>query len=286
MATRRFQNGIFDHGAQFFTVRDPTFEALVADWQERGLILRWANGFAQPNGETKLDGHPRYRGRNGMTAIAKALAQTLEVEVNTHVRAISSNRSGWLIHLQTGETRPARGVIMTAPVPQSLALLQAGQITLPTRSITALQSMTYDPCIALLALAQEASAIPTPGAVQFEEGPIRWIADNHQKGISPDGFAITIHASPGFSKANWEQDDQIIAGQLFTEAGQWIRGEIAGYQIHRWRYSQPRQVYPERALVVPGRHPLIFAGDAFGGPKVEGAARAGLHAADRLLSWS
>ncbi len=111
MATRRFQNGIFDHGAQFFTVREPTFEALVADWQERGLILRWANGFAQPNGETKLDGHPRYRGRNGMTAIAKALAQTLEVEVNTHVRAISSNRSGWLIHLQTGETRPARGVI-------------------------------------------------------------------------------------------------------------------------------------------------------------------------------
>ena len=32
LATRRIDGGRADHGAQFFTVRDPAFQAIVDDW--------------------------------------------------------------------------------------------------------------------------------------------------------------------------------------------------------------------------------------------------------------
>jgi predicted NAD/FAD-dependent oxidoreductase len=41
--------------------------------------------------------------------------------------------------------------------------------------------------------------------------------------------------------------------------------------------------YPERCLVAAKEPPLVFAGDGFGSPKVEGAALSGLAAADALL---
>ncbi len=106
MATRRFQNGVFDHGAQFFTVREPAFEALVSGWLADGLIDHWANGFARPTGEAKMDGHPRYRGRTGMTDVPKTLAEDLEVRLGKRVRAVSTDPHGWLVHLQSGETYP------------------------------------------------------------------------------------------------------------------------------------------------------------------------------------
>jgi renalase len=47
-------------------------------------------------------------------------------------------------------------------------------------------------------------------------------------------------------------------------------------QLKKWRHAGPLNPHPERAVVVDvdaGR--LIFAGDAFGGPKVEGAFNSG-----------
>ena len=47
-------------------------------------------------------------------------------------------------------------------------------------------------------------------------------------------------------------------------------------QLKRWRYALPTTLYSERCLVATGLLTLVFAGDAFGGPRVEGAALSGL----------
>ena len=54
-------------------------------------------------------------------------------------------------------------------------------------------------------------------------------------------------------------------------------------QIKRWRFATPRTVWPEPCLVVEGSNAtLILAGDAFAGPRVEGAVLSGRAAAERL----
>ena len=41
MATRRMGGGRFDHGAQFFTVREPSFQSYVDEWLQAGVIQEW-----------------------------------------------------------------------------------------------------------------------------------------------------------------------------------------------------------------------------------------------------
>jgi predicted NAD/FAD-dependent oxidoreductase len=283
MATRRFGGGVFDHGAQFFTVRDPRFQTLVRTWEQAGIVREWWHGFSSHNGLPGSTSEPRYRGVKGMTSAAKYLSRDLDVQLNTRATSISTNGSQWRVTTEDERQFNGTRLILTPPVPQSLALLEAGGINLPAKEGHDLEAMQYDPCIAVLAILDGRSAVPSPGGMQIESGLLRWLADNTQKGISPNRTAITLHASPEYSRQQFEATPQSIAESLLREASPWLSGQILDWQVHKWRYSQPAHSHPERFLKVPGSPGLYFAGDSFGGPRVEGAVLSGLAAAEDMM---
>jgi renalase len=280
LATRRIKyskdiEGVFDYGTQYFKVSDPQFKVWVDDWLEQNIVTQWCRGFANP------DDQPRYRGVGGTRNIAKYLAQDLDVRTNTKLIKLNWQDSRWQIETEDNVQFQGDILVMTPPVPQSLALLDVSHIVLPREIRNRLEQISYHRCLAVLALLETASNIPAPGGLALEE-PLVWITCNHQKGISPKGYGVTLHATPDFSETHWDEDEQKIAQQLLAAASPWLNSKILEYQVHRWRYSLPKTFYGEPYLAL-SELPLIMIGDAFMAPKLEGAVRSAIAAAECIL---
>lgn len=285
MATKRVavepeKVATFDYGAQYFTVRSATFREWVSGWREAGVVRQWSEGFATPEASTYRDGHPRYRGHPGMEAIPRHLGQGIDVRLETPVAAVHHSGT-WSLRTAAGGRYTARGLILTPPVPQSLALLD-GDVRLPQETQQRLARIDYDPCLALLLVLDGPSQMPDPGGLWPGGTTISWIADNKQKGIS-EVSCVTIHGSPEFSNEYFEADEAQIVQILLQEAQPWIGAEIVARRLVRWPYSIPVHMHDRPTLFCEQPGPLAFAGDAFAGPRVEGAALSGLAAAEAIL---
>ena len=289
LATRRLTyseeiEGVFDYGAQYFTVSDREFQGWVDEWLAEGVITEWSQGFVEESGSFKSSNNPCYRGSKSNRSLAQYLAQSLTVHTNTHVTRLSWQDDHWQVQTQTGEFFQGDRLILTPPVPQSLTLLDNSGIALNPEIRQKLEQVIYYPCITMLALLEKPSQIPAPGGLWGSGHPLGWIACNYQKGISTNkGYAVTLQAGPEFSQNYWDQDNAEIAQKLLKAADSWLGSKVLDYQIHRWRYSQVAISYGEPCLVLAEPGPLILAGDGFLAPKIEGAVLSGLAAARSLL---
>jgi predicted NAD/FAD-dependent oxidoreductase len=276
LATRRIDDATLDHGAQFFTVRDSLFESHVAKWIASGVVTEWCRGFdtsAQNN-----DGFPRYRGVHGMTDIAKHLAQGLDVRCNTLAFSLAHDAtSKWQLKIDDGSVLDADAVIVTCPIPQAYAFLVTAGIELPESMLRT----EYDRTICLLAVLNQPSAVANPGGLQNADETFSFIADNAIKGIS-SATALTLHANPQFSLEHWDTSTDDVQSLLLERAKPWIGdATVITSQIKKWRFATPLTIWPERYWA---NDMIVLAGDAFGGPKIEGAALSGLSAANYLAN--
>jgi hypothetical protein len=286
LATRRMGDGLADHGAQFFTVRDPEFGSFVDQWVKYDIAYVWSMGWSDgSNADTPRDGHPRYAIRGGLNALARRLSEGLDCRVDTQVTAVRHAGDDWTVETTSGTAYHARAVLMTAPVPQSLAMLRAGSAVLPDDAQAALERIAYDPCVCGLFWIEGDVYLPEPGALQRPYAEIAWIADNTRKGISPLARILTLHASPTFSRAHYDDPDETLINRFRAELASFMKTDatIHEAQIKRWRYSQPTVLHPDRCLIVREQK-IVFAGDAFGEPRIEGAALSGIHAGRALLT--
>ena len=302
MATRRVGEAVCDHGAQFFTVRGPAFGGMVAEAHEVGAVATWCEGFSRADSidatvMPATDGHARWRGVSGMTDLPKRLAAQLPADrcvLQTAARVAAIGVADGCVRIsldpgpESGEpiTMHAPAVIVTSPVPQSLDLFAAGGLLGEGNGIDAdahrqLATVTYDPSFALMLVLNRPSLVPPPGGIQFAGGPISWLADNQQKGISAVP-ALTVHASGGFSQQHFDAPAEEVAAALIDLVRPWIAGDpstaIVGQSLHRWKFAAPTTIIPAPLVAAVTSPPIVCCGDAFGGPKVEGAASSGLAA--------
>ena len=283
LATRRIGEATIDHGAQFITTHTAEFAEMVERLVGESVVVSWFRGLVGPEGVNDSDGHTRFRGSVSMNAIAKNLAVGLDVRTASQVSALSHDGESWKVALVDGSELIAEAVLSSAPVPQTIALLENGGVGLESNDVGMLNAIEYDPCLAFMAVLDGRSGIAEPGAVDPVEGPIDWMADNFLKGISAVP-AVTIHATPEFSRAQWDAPDEAITEALL-DAAQLESSVLPGsVQIQRWRYARPSVEHPERFLQLSGVPPFVCAGDAFGGAKVEGAALSGAAAAEAIAA--
>ncbi len=288
LATARIGSGRGDQGAQFFTVRDDRFRAHVDRWLDEQLVRVWSYGWSDGSlYATDEDGYPRYAARGGMERLGERLVAELkekegtapvDLRLNARIVAVSPDGDGWRATDANGRTYAARSLVITAPAPLALALLDAGGTNLTADDRETLTRLNYAPCLCGLFQVDGDVALPEPGAIQRPGAEISWIADNRRKGVSPDATVITVHAGPGLSRTHFDDEDAQVSARLIQAIQPYLvpGATIAASQIRRWRYALPLVLHPERYLRASKLPPLYFGGDAFGGPRVEGAALSGM----------
>ena len=279
MATRRMEGARIDHGAQFFTTRDPRLQQLNQKWLKEEQVSPW---YDRVPGRPDIPSDMRYRGNRGMTGPAKSLTQNCLLALNFFVEKIEREKK-WKVVEREGEGRmlEADHLVITIPSVQMLQLFERSEINLEPGTMSGLQSIRHTQCLAILGILDRSSKLTQPGAVTHPCKHLDWLSDNQVKGIS-EVPAITLHSSAEFSDQYWNIPDLEWASELLAPAEDVLDAKIISWVSHRWGFAKPLVTFGKSHYHIPELG-LTLAGDGFGGERVEGAAISGLDAADAIL---
>ena len=301
MATRSSAFGTFDHGAQYFTVRDPRFVKaletvpnLCKRWSANTVRVLDELGRVAAAGLTARESH--WVPTPGMNALVKAWAKPLEhgqqFESKTKVTAIeadSLNPSQWQLrtmgaddsqHVYSGFD----GVLLAIPAAQARNLLAGLKTT--SAMAAQLDTVKVAPCWTLMlafpqAMQPNLSALgPQWNAARSTHHRIAWLARESSK---PGRGAVerwTVQASAAWSQEHLQDNPQRVQDKLLKAFSEitGIRAEPAHIDTARWLYAQTTQPLGKSHLwdVKSG---IGLCGDWCIGHRVEDAFVSGLELA-------
>ncbi|MBC52397.1 MAG: NAD/FAD-dependent oxidoreductase [Gammaproteobacteria bacterium] len=289
MSTRRGDGWQADHGAQYFTARDPLFLQELDRWQQAGVADLW-----QPDIAVLGDGAPhrndgttrRYVGVPRMSSPARWLADALTVNVSARVIELVNANHRWQLRFDDAtDGRAALESTVFDAVVLAIPPAQAADLTRPhAAATTALcESLPMRPCWAVMLQFNARVALPFAAAF-VNAGPLRWIARDSSKPGRPARETWTLHATTHWSEQHLEDsaDDviQALVAALTTLGGPAPESATA----HRWRYSEPDAAPDARVFVWDAALKLGLCGDWLHGGRVEGAWLSGRAVARAILS--
>ena len=290
-ATRRWNNFPVDHGAQFFTAKNPAFAEQVARWEKAGNCHEWTRGFHRFS-EGKLqdpceDSHPRYACRAGMSSLGRALGEPIGDIIHREAKVIRLGvvKGLWQATLEDGRLVRARSLLLTPPPPQSSTLL-ADSAPEASAEIAQYRSL---PCLAVGAIFAR-TELSWKGIQAPDDAVLTWIGHDTSKRpeLHPDFTILMLHASPDFSTANASAPEEEITAALLRRASEMTsRDWVSPLEVflQRWRYALPAPgETPRGPAVYSAPAPLVVAGDWCAGGRIEGAWLAGRDASDQLLA--
>jgi predicted NAD/FAD-dependent oxidoreductase len=312
MATRQTPFGGFDHGAQYFTVRDERFALAlqatpetVVPWSANSVRVLDALGDVVSAQPPRREAH--YVAAPGMNALVRGWAKPLidahHVRLNTRVQRISPDPlhdGGWQLHTDDPSTPGVQQVVggfdrvlMAVPHPQALALLQASGLDQGVGAglAQALAVPTVAPCWTLMLAFPQAMQPNLPhlgpqwNAARSTHHRISWLAREGSKPRRDPIERWTVQASPAWSQEHINDTPERIIAKLrraFTEVTH-IHAEPTHAQAHRWLYAQT-QTPLGRPFVWEASAGLGLCGDWCLGHRVEDAFVSGLELAQASLS--
>ena len=278
MSTRRTQDWSADHGAQYFTARDPRFIQEVQSWIQAGTAATWEPKLKIYEAKTWRESHSqdiRYVGTPHMNSPGKRLAEGLPIQYERTISQLERRDGKW--HLQCSEANAITTlydfVVLAIPAPQASALLEG----LDSRAADIADSAQMKACWTMMAHLPNQTTADFDAAFVNQE-IISWICQNGSKPMR-QGTMWTIHGSPSWSQANVElskEDAQVQMLQCLTVLG--FNCEDADISMHRWRYASGglENSIGFFALQDVG---LGLCGDWLNGGRVEGAWLSGFNLA-------
>jgi len=282
MSTRNGDNWSADHGAQYFTARDPLFIQELNSWIKHGVAAAWYPHLKVfENGQWRESNsiENRYVGIPAMNSPGKHLAKDLPIAVNQTIDDISFKQDRWLLHsLEAGDIKERFDwLVIALPAPQALTLAKSAVKSIEKIAI----NLNMQGCWTVMASFAETPNIPFDAAFINDE-VISWIARNNSKPSRMGLETWTIHASPQWSQEHIELNKDLAAKLILDCAKRLgLDCDQANIAIHRWRYASG-YINPAPGFRLCEDLKLGFCGDWLNGGRVEGAWLSGHKLASQI----
>lgn len=267
MSTRRVATATgevaFDHGAQYFTARDPLFVEQLQRWQTDGIAAPWPAA-----------GPDAWVGIPGMSAPVRALSDAAAVRWQCRIGAFTRHYAGWTL-----DTAPHAfdAMVVATPAEQAVPLLTPHDPVMAAMAASCVSA----PCWTAMA----AFAVPvaiTPDIIRAA-GPIGWAARNSAKPGRAGAEAWVVQATPAWSREHLEEPADTVADALLAALAEQAGGALPDPILrmgHRWRYARTTAI--EAGCAWNSALRLGAVGDWLIGPRVESAWLSGQALAERI----
>ena len=279
MATRRTDQGTFDHGAQYFTARDPLFRQVVDGWLGAGIVALYAGRIVRLNSAvaTALSHEElRYVATPGMPAPCRALGKDIDVMSECTVSAVTPGEEGWRVSWEEGGESGFDAVALAVPAVQALPLCSA----VPALGQRVAQG-SHAPCWAVMV--HYAQPLPVQFDAAFiSNAAVGWAMRDASRPGRVAGERWVLHATADWSRTHLEAAAATVAPELVEafHAAAGISAKAIEIRGHRWRYALSPGL-KEGCLWNAERH-IGACGDWCADGRIEGAYLSGLALAAEL----
>ncbi len=285
VSTRKADDGCqFDHGAQYFTIRDHNLQRYLDSWLADKHVALWQGrvvSIDEPGKFNDLPAVQRYVGTPTMASLALHLANEVDIQFETEVERVVGRVSKY--QLFTSDARDLGvfdTVLWNCPPVQT-----AKQVPTDCAWQERLGQVDMLPCWAVMIAIERRWDIPLDGAF-VNHGILSWIARDSSKPARPSRLETwVLHSTASWASENLEATNEQVVLILQREAER-VTGSQMPQPCHvkaqRWLYSRPVESLPESSLWDEGNR-LGACGDWCGGSRVEGALKSGMSLAGRVL---
>ena len=275
MSVRHTGAYTFDHGAQFFTARTAGFQEFLRVYQSAGLVEAWwpdittFAGVESAGERAWLE--PHFVALPNMNGLCKAIAEDLDVTLNTEVDSIEQSDGRWWLKAAGQSLGTFDWVVSTAPPEQTRRLF-------PNTISQAMDAVRFDPCYSLLLGCS--GILPAWDAAVVKGSIVNWLAFNDRKPGRDSQPSLVAHADGAWSQAHDDTDREQVKQLLVDAVSSIVDIKADTVGLHRWRYARVSTPLGQDFWVDEAAQ-LAACGDWCIGSRVEDA----FTSASRLAQW-
>ncbi|NBQ85392.1 MAG: NADP transhydrogenase subunit alpha [Methylophilaceae bacterium] len=284
IATHHANDFSFDHGAQFFTAKNPAFKCFVNTLESLGVVAQWNARFVElePKGinsqRTWGDEFPHYVGTPAMNSIGQHMANNVDVRFNQLITAIKRIDTSWFVETTESEFGPFDWVVLTAPAEQARAILP--ETVCPTIN---LQDVSMQPCFALM-LGYKTPHLFDWDAAFVSNSILSWVSVNSSKPKRGDHFTIVAMSTNEWAKTNFDQSESSVIEAMLNalaDIGDKTLADADYIKLKRWKYANAFRQEPVLEMIDESSQ-LACCGDWCISGRIESAFMSSLTLAKKI----
>ena len=245
IATRRADPFTFDHGAQYFLIKNNDFESFVAPFIERGIVKRRDAYFKEFEGGEVIrerqwnENFAHYVGAPNMNAFCKSLAENLKIIKNTKIHQVVKSDIGLRLIDDKGlELGVFDWVISTVPSKQAINILPKN-----LNFYDEISSIEMSPCFTLM-LGFEKDLNLDFDAAMIHNELISWLSVNSSKPDRSKDLSLVIQSTNRWADKNLKLDRDFVIKKMISEASSIISRDLNAAvhkDVHGWHFANAQK---------------------------------------------